>query len=107
MKSLHFSPLAAPPLTIHSWPEALNASGSRRACRMGISRNSRPFLITERLGRAARLEFGDKEKLDSSLTYEPDLNDGVVLNITPLHEVVSWKEAGAIGKQLRQKGLVK
>ena len=35
------SPLAAAqPLTILSWPEALNASGSRRACRMAISRNA-------------------------------------------------------------------
>ena len=34
------SPLAAAqPLTILSWPETLNASGSRRACRMAISRN--------------------------------------------------------------------
>ena len=40
-KSIRFSPLAAAqPLTIRSWPEALNASGSRRACRMAISRNA-------------------------------------------------------------------
>ena len=40
-KSIRFSPLAAvQPLTILSWPEALNASGSRRACRMAISRNA-------------------------------------------------------------------
>ena len=37
-KSIRFSPLAvARPLTIRSWPEALNASGSRRACWMAIS----------------------------------------------------------------------
>ena len=53
--------------------------------------------------------------------FEPDLNDGVVLNIAPLRELVPWKEAknyweklrrrkyewSSIGKQLRQKGLVK
>jgi hypothetical protein len=32
---------AARPLIILSWPEALNAIGSRRACRMAISRNAR------------------------------------------------------------------
>jgi hypothetical protein len=50
----------------------------------------------------------------------PDLNDGVVLNIAPLWELVPWKEAkkrwdelldgkyewSSIGKQLREKGLV-
>jgi len=40
-KSIRFSPLAAaPPLNILSRPETLNASGSRRACRMAISRNA-------------------------------------------------------------------
>ena len=35
------SPLAAAhPLTVLSWPEALHASGSRRACLMHISRNA-------------------------------------------------------------------
>ncbi len=44
-KSIRFSPLAAAqPLTILSWPEALNASGSRRACRMAISRNASSLL---------------------------------------------------------------
>src|SRR5208283_5405563 len=44
-KSIRFSPLAAAqPLTILSWPEALNASGSRRACWMAISRNASSLL---------------------------------------------------------------
>ena len=52
---------------------------------------------------------------------ESELNDGVVLNIAPLWELVPWKEArkywdelmegkyewSSIGKQLREKGLVK
>jgi len=38
-KSIRSFPLAAAhPLTVLSWPEALHASGSRRACRMHIGR---------------------------------------------------------------------
>jgi len=66
-------------------------------------------------------DFEDKLRRAANLHLEPDLNDGVVLNISPLHELVPWKEAkgyweellegkyewSSIGKQLRQKGLVK
>jgi len=66
-------------------------------------------------------DFEDKLRRAAHLHLEPDLNDGVVLNIAPLHELVPWKEAknyweellegkyewSSIGKQLRQKGLVK
>jgi hypothetical protein len=73
----------------------------------------------EKLRRAANLDFG--KNLDSSVVYDPDLNDGVVLNIAPLWELVPWKEAkgywdellageyewSSMGKLLRKKGLVK
>jgi len=50
-KSIDSSPLAADqPLTILSWLEALNASGSRRACRMAISRNACSFLALGQRG---------------------------------------------------------
>ena len=66
-------------------------------------------------------DFEDKLRRAANLNLEPDLNDGVVLNIAPLWELVPWKEAknyweelidgkyewSTIGKQLRQKGLVK
>ncbi len=66
-------------------------------------------------------DFEDKLRRAANLHLEPDLNDGVVLNIAPLWELVPWNEAkkywdelmegqyewSSIGKQLRQKGLVK
>ena len=67
------------------------------------------------------LDFKERLEKVANLGLEPDLDDGVVLNIAPLWELVPWKEpkqywdelvAGkyewsSIGKQLRQKGLVR
>jgi hypothetical protein len=44
-------------------------------------------LITE-LGR-----FKQALEQVAALDYDPDLNDGVVLNIAPFHELTPWKEA--------------
>lgn len=66
-------------------------------------------------------DFHDKLKRVADLYLEPDLNDGVILNIAPLRELVAWPEAkkywteltqgkyewSSVGQQLRQKGYVK
>ena len=63
----------------------------------------------------------DKLRRAANLHLDPDLNDGVVLNIASVRELVPWKEAKSywddlmdgkyewsfIGKQLREKGFVK
>ncbi len=65
--------------------------------------------------------FEEKLRRVANLHLEPDLNDGVVLNIALLWEFVPWKvakkywdellagkyECSSIGEQLCQKGLVK
>jgi hypothetical protein len=38
-------------------------------------------------------EFEDKLRRAANLHLEPDLNDGVVLNVAPLWELVPWKES--------------
>jgi hypothetical protein len=66
-------------------------------------------------------DFQDKLKRVAELHLDPDLSDGVILNIAPYWELVPWKEPKAyweellagkyewssIGKQLREKGLIR
>jgi hypothetical protein len=65
-------------------------------------------------------EFRERLERAAKLYITPDLNDGVILNIAPLWELVPWKEPKAyweellkgkyewssIGKHLREKGIV-
>ena len=74
--------------------------------------------FSAKLQRAAKLDFG--RNLNQDVVFDPDLNDGVVLNIAPLWELTPWSEAkkywqdliqgkyewSSIGKQLRVKGIV-
>jgi hypothetical protein len=43
------------------------------------------------------LDFEDKLRRAANLHLEPDLNDGVVLNIAPLWELVPWPEPRVAG----------
>jgi hypothetical protein len=66
------------------------------------------------------LDFKERLEKVAALGLDPDLNDGVVLNIASLNELVPWTESkkywdelltgkyewSTIGKQLREKGLV-
>jgi hypothetical protein len=66
-------------------------------------------------------DFHDKLRRAADLHLAPGLNDGVVLNIAPLWELVPWNEAkkywdelltgkyewSSIGRQLREKGMVR
>jgi hypothetical protein len=65
-------------------------------------------------------DFRDKLRRAADLNLEPDLDNGVVLNIAPLRELVPWSEAkrywdellagkyewSSISKQLRSKGVI-
>jgi len=37
----------------------------------------------------------------ADMGYEPDRDDGVIINIAPLHKVVPWKDAGLMWKELQ------
>ena len=67
------------------------------------------------------IDFKEKILKVAHLNLNPDPDDGVVLNIAPLHELVPWKEAekywddllagkyewSSISKQLKERGLIK
>ena len=46
--------------------------------------------------------FRDRLRRAAELYLEPDLDDGVVLNMAPLGELVPWKEPGVYWEALRR-----
>ena len=100
--------------TLRTQSAAAGGSG-REAKRLGKEVERQEEFLSE------LRDFEDKLRRAANLHLEPDLNDGVVLNIAPLHELVPWNTAksywqelldgkyewSSIGKQLREKGIIK
>ena len=91
-KSNRSSPLAtAPPLTILSWPETLNASGSRRACRMAIRRNACSLLALPDFPEFAQaVRFGVPGT--PGTMPQAGLSSRAVPNYLPEHRPISYDE---------------
>lgn len=100
----------------------LNDMQNSLAAAVGSARKVHELKIAAQAALVAELKSFQKA-LDTAalLEIKPDLNDGVLMNIAPLYELVPWKEAervwqellrgkyewSSISKRLRHKGLVK
>jgi len=67
-------------------------TGSKRDLERRIEAQER---LLEELGR-----FRDRIRAVADMGHAPDLDDGVLLNIAPLHQVVPWKEAEKAWREL-------
>ncbi len=48
------------------------------------------------------IDFQTKIKAIADRGYDPDINDGVILNMTPLHEIIPWTEPKKYWKELQE-----
>lgn len=101
---------------LEQWRAQLAAAGSegREVKQLERQMERQESLVAE------LYDFRDKLRRAADLNLEPDLDDGVVLNIAPLRELVPWSEAkkywdelltgkyewSSISKQLRSKGVI-
>lgn len=104
----------------------LEAATQRNAVSTGGTSGREAKQLEKRLEQQEELlgelrDFEGKLRRAAELNLTPDLNDGVILNLAPLHELVPWKEAekywkeltegkydwSSVGQQLQAKGLVK
>ena len=102
---------------LHEMRAARQSAGDRGA----VARQAGQAVERQETLLADLRDFHDRLERAAKLYLTPDLNDGVLLNIAPLWELVPWKEAkgiweqllagkygwSSVGKQLREKGLVK
>ncbi len=74
---------------------AARAQGQRREERDLERQIEAQERLLEELGR-----FRDRIRAVADMGHEPDLDDGVLLNIAPLHQVVPWREAEKAWREL-------
>jgi len=81
--------------TLRAHKEAVGSSG-REAKQIEKEMDLQEQFVSELRG------FADKLRRVADLHLEPDLNDGVILNIAPLWELVPWKEAKKYWEALQE-----
>lgn len=104
-----------------NWLDDLRAARSAAGSGGAAAKSAERAIDRQEVLLADLHEFRDKLAAAAHLGLEPDLNDGVLLTIAPLREIVPWKEArtawdelvsdkygwSSIGQQMQAKGLIR